>query len=81
LYRLGIQSFPESGKGPRQLGNHQDIAEILVKVTLNTIPLTLISSLLFDITEVYLQHFNVDDDTECEHLFALVQVELMDYRK
>jgi hypothetical protein len=35
----------------RQLGNRQDIAEILLKATLNTIALTLIISVLFDIIE------------------------------
>jgi len=41
----------------------------------------LIETNYYFVSSVYLQHFNVDEDTECEHLFALVQVELMDYRK
>ena len=32
-------------------------------------------------SSVYLQHFNFDEDTGCEQLFALVQVEFMDNRK
>ena len=32
-------------------------------------------------SSVYLQPFNFDEDTGCEHSFVLVQVELMDYRK
>jgi hypothetical protein len=41
----------------------------------------LIETNYYFVYSVYLQHFNGDEDTECENLFALVQVELMDYRK
>jgi hypothetical protein len=41
-----------------QLGNRQDIAEILLKVTLSTIALTLIIPLLFDIIETQRKRCN-----------------------